>query len=235
MILYWGEARGHRGFFLLLHTPCVPSYSYVVDRSGTLARGFIEAADEADARTKLRVLGLHPHSLVRASPPPSRGPSFRFRGKRVTGEVIVGTVEAASKPDARDRLEREYGLVVQTLEEDSVRPSAQAEERPAPSSPSPLWRMGDALPLLRPLAGWLIAWYGIAAALGVYQRQRVLPWDVPLVESVATSPTVILLLLSLGLFLLLSDPRVRGVGGVARSAIIAVLGILVVVFAAGAI
>jgi hypothetical protein len=54
-------------------------------------------------------------------------------------------------------------------------------------------------------AGWLLAWYALAYALGSYQWTRNLPFRIPLVEGLLLSPLVLSFTLATFLFLMFTE------------------------------
>ena len=58
---------------------------------------------------------------------------------------------------------------------------------------------------LRLYAGWLLAWYALTFSIASYTLNRALPFHLPWLEDMATSPFVISLAFGVFLFLLLSS------------------------------
>lgn len=61
------------------------------------------------------------------------------------------------------------------------------------------------LQTIRLFAGWLMAWYGIIYLAGTYRGDGRLPYDIPLIQSLASSDLVLRFSFAVFLFLLLSD------------------------------
>lgn len=61
------------------------------------------------------------------------------------------------------------------------------------------------LQTMRLFAGWLMAWYGLIYFAGTYRGDGRLPYDIPLIQSLASSDLVLRFSFAVFLFLLLSD------------------------------
>lgn len=174
-------------------------------------------------------------------------PFFTYLARSIGGEVVRGTVNAATAEVAREQLRKEH-LIVESLQESEPHPpvtnakdilSNVWEEVPGPvntaaassaamtsSSEETLTGYAPLLETLRLFAGWLLAWYGIVYALGSYQWMNSLPFDIPFVEGLFFSPLVLRLTLGTFLFLLLTTLHKAVGGGTARGMLLTIVGVI---------
>ncbi len=83
---------------------------------------------------------------------------------------------------------------------------------------------------LRLYAGWLLAWYAIVYALGFYQSTRALPFTIPYLAGIYTSPLVLSCTLAAFLFLFLSAIYSKAGRGTLPAVFFTFVGIVAFVF-----
>lgn len=110
-------------------------------------------------------------------------PAFTYIARTAQGTIDRGVIKASTIDDARERLRKQGAFVEEIQSEEYV----------------PL------LDTLRLFAGWLLGWYGLIYLLGALQLKRILPEDLPLVQSLFTSGIILRLTFATFLFLLLSS------------------------------
>ncbi len=137
-------------------------------------------------------------------------PSFPYVARTAEGTLERGSIDAESPQQARERLHRR-GLTVEELAGDST---IGFSETPAwtvtgtSKTTKEVVETVDYIPLLQTLrlfAGWLMAWYGIIFLAGNYRADGRIPYDIPAIEGLASSPLVLRFAFGTFLFLGLTD------------------------------
>lgn len=142
-------------------------------------------------------------------------PDFPYVARTPNGTLERGVVDAASVADAKAKIHAK-GWTVEELAGDSAvsftETPAWTNTDSAPVKRKPASKTADAeiayIPLtqtLRLFAGWLMAWYGIIYLAGSYRADGRLPYDIPLIQSLASSSLVLRFSFAVFLFLLLTD------------------------------
>ncbi|MDD5025796.1 MAG: hypothetical protein PHH13_00280 [Candidatus Peribacteraceae bacterium] len=160
-------------------------------------------------------------------------PLFTYKGHKEDGSVTEGGVDAVSLQAARDSL-LEMKIFVDDIQEEGGEPTVDFsnawtvsdESQKAPFAPNvavhddPVAPTYDAglppappamrvyfpiIDTLRLYAGWLLAGYILAFALGSYQAFKPLPFEIPYVMAFLTSPLILSFCLAAFLFLLFTD------------------------------
>jgi hypothetical protein len=224
----------------------MPIFSYTaINPQGKAVRGTVEAPDAVSAKDALKDL----HYEVQTISEPSRTnraetetanvlpsvarPSFVYEGTDTAGVLHKGTVQAATRRDAFDQLQKNQKLSLVRLsplgsppmgrdpelegwKAENATPKAErtlsfgqtansTAESPT-AKPAPNKKAYHPLfSTLRLYAGWLLAWYALFVALGYYARERTLPWDIPFVGAFASSGLVFSFVVAIFFFLLLSS------------------------------
>lgn len=217
---------------------------------GKKVRGTIEAQDATSARSALENMQYRVDAVSEPSrsnhaqePAPLHmsGTAFVFEGKDPKGVLKKGTIQAASKREAFDKLVQEQSLALTRLsplgstpppsdpdlaawsaskvQEQSTRASRASEE---PARYHPL------LSTLRLYAAWLLAWYGLFIALGYYVSVRSLPWDIPFVSAFSGSHLVFGFVTAIFSFLLLSTLHKTLKGTTLLGAAFGILWVLII-------
>jgi hypothetical protein len=176
---------------------------------------------------------------------------FAYVARDLEGNVQSGLLDAQDASQATTALSGD-GLKVEELHEATLHEREElpqpAQERSAVSrAPSPPQkRRSSSAPsknppavkyhplhdTLRLYAGWLLAFYAVAYALGAYQHTRSLPFRIPYAEAQlpAFAPLVFSMTLGVFLFLLLGTLHRTLRGGKALGFLFALLGILAFTF-----
>lgn len=181
-----------------------PFFAYRGIQGGREVQGFTESADETNVRSLLEGAGVNVSEVVRGDPPPSRFPRFAFRGHNSSGSLLQGVIEARTPEEAKERLQSEYQVSLTEIREEV---GSSPVTPPPPTSPARALRHSPLRETVRLYAGWLIAWYGVTVTFGYYAKERALPFDLPLLESLASSDTVAVILLALYSTMLLTSPQ----------------------------
>ncbi len=138
-------------------------------------------------------------------------PSFPYVARTSEGTLERGTIDADNVQQARERLHRR-GLTVEELAGDAT---VSFSETPAwtvtgssVKTAKEVNQKAEYIPLLQTLrlfAGWLMAWYGIIFIAGTYRADGRIPYDIPAIEGLASSPLVLRFAFGTFLFLALTD------------------------------
>lgn len=142
-------------------------------------------------------------------------PSFPYVARTPQGTMERGVIDAPSVSQAKAQLHAK-GWTIEEIAGDSVIgfseiPSWTTTDPIKPVT-TPAATMTDTetvyVPLLQTMrlfAGWLMAWYGIIFIAGSYRADGRLPYDIPLIQSLAASNLVLRFAFAVFLFLLLTD------------------------------
>ncbi|MDD5469851.1 MAG: hypothetical protein PHO92_03590 [Candidatus Peribacteraceae bacterium] len=176
----------------------MPLYSYSArNEKGARMHGTIDADSLEEAQAAIRKQGLTPEEVFQISYDSSKG-------------TLYGDTPQEQSPAERNS----SGSPLPEAEE-AAPPSWHLEEEesaPAPAQKT-YYPFSDTLRLY---AGWLLAWYALVYALGYYQSTRNLPFEVPYLMGIYTSPLVLSFTLASFLFLLMTSlHRLVGRGRVA--------------------
>ncbi len=159
--------------------------------------------------------------------------------------VVQGTVEAEELEAARASLTTKHLTVLSmTPSKDVELPRAapldlspawkptpeQVPYAPLSSAPTPQTAYYPLVETFRLYAGWLLAWYFLIFALGSYQLTRSLPFRVPYVDDLFTSPLVTDFSAAAFLFLLLTDLHRRIGRGIIKGLVLCVVGFFAFAF-----
>jgi len=179
-------------------------------------------------------------------------PLFTYKGHKEDGSVTEGSVDAVSMQAARDSL-LEMKISVDDIREDGGEPAiafsnawtVSDEQKEAPFAPNVAMTDGVTAPIpdavlpppapttriyfpiidtLRLYAGWLLAGYILAFALGSYQAFKPLPFEIPYVLAFLTSPLILSFCLAAFLFLLFTDLHRLLRRGIFKGLVLTVLG-----------
>jgi hypothetical protein len=147
-------------------------------------------------------------------------PSFPYVARTPNGTLERGVVDASSLEAAKAQIHAK-GWTIEEMTGDSVVGFSEAipawtTTDTAPAKAAGLRARGKKdvetpiayIPMtqtLRLFAGWLMAWYGIIYLAGTYRADGRLPYDIPLIQSLASSELVLRFSFAVFLFLLLTD------------------------------
>ncbi len=144
-------------------------------------------------------------------------PRYRYASVDESGQLQHGVIDALNIQAARAAL-RQMNVQIESIEEiqpEGQQPVAwqvtdeQAERvvksipvtKTSPAGSSAYYPVVDTLRLY---AGWLLAWYFLIYAFGSYQSTRALPFRIPYLDDLFSSPIVLTFTFGAFLFLLLS-------------------------------
>lgn len=141
-------------------------------------------------------------------------PSFPYVARTPNGTLERGVVDVASIEEATAHIHAK-GWTIEEIGSDSQTSFQQTptwtttEQHSTVTSSSPVIELETVyIPLLQTIrlfAGWLMAWYGIIYLAGTYRGDGRLPYDIPFIQSLASSSVVLRFSFAVFLFLLLSD------------------------------
>lgn len=145
-------------------------------------------------------------------------PSFPYVARTSHGTLERGTIDAPSIEQAKKQIHNK-GWTIEEIAGNTIIGFEEApawtttEETPQPTSSSIVKSDAEIvyIPLMQTLrlfAGWLMAWYGIIYLAGTYRADGRLPYDIPLIQSLASSDLVLRFSFAVFLFLLLGDVHV---------------------------
>ena len=153
--------------------------------------GTIEAADEDAARAELQNQELSPDELFQISydssssaPPPAPAEADITVESEKDKEIEIEEPDTQASPYDWENVEKEATVKARTSEERIYYPIVDT---------------------LRLYAGWLLAWYFLVYALGLYQTTRELPFRIPYLQGIFDSPLVLSFTLASFLFLLMTS------------------------------
>ncbi len=178
---------------------------------------------------------------------------FFFIARRPDGSIQRGSLDAATAEAARERL-RKQGLEIEELQERKPAPQMLIEPPPrfAPAAPvapqAPAAAMPAATPAaavmedddeggyvplgetLRLFAGWLLAWYAVVYLFGSYQRQDKLPFELPFIDGMFTSPLILRFAFGTFMFLFFSSLHRWLGGGIFKGLLLILLWVIAFAF-----
>ena len=188
-------------------------YAYsAYNANGELVEGTIDAISIQAAYDALQQMQLEAKELHEEPTPVEPSPLPQPEKPK---EPVIDW-EEAKKQVVLQRLEEE-------IEGETKEPSDTANEAPLSELGSPARAYYPILDTLRLYAGWLLAWYCLVYALGMYQHTRNLPFRIPYVEGLLLSPLVLSFAFATFLFLLFTGIQ-RGKGKLS-GIILAIVGV----------
>ena len=195
----------------------MPLYSYsALNEKGTRMHGTIDAASIDEARAAIKKQGLMPEEVFQIS--------YAASGSTVFSEP-PGEALSAKEPVEQDVPPPPPSSVTEARTESDWH--LNEEKAPPPHGEKKYYPFADTLRLY---AGWLLAWYAVVYALGYYQSTRNLPFEIPYLMGIYTSPLVLSFTLASFLFLLATSLH-RLVGrGLFAGIFFSILGLAAFVF-----
>jgi hypothetical protein len=142
-------------------------------------------------------------------------PSFPYVARTPNGTLERGIIDAATAAEAKAQIHAKGWTIEEMAGDSAIGFSEMPAWTTTDATPAPkktAMKTDDVqttyIPLtqtLRLFAGWLMAWYGIIYLAGTYRADGRLPYDIPLIQSLASSELVLRFSFAVFLFLLLTD------------------------------
>lgn len=194
-------------------------FSFIARRpDGSVQRGSVDAPTAEAAREKLRKQGLIVEEMQERPPSPPRQQS---------PSPVPIAAAAAPRPAPPPPRPAPPPVAPPTAVAAPVAdfvPLVKPKDNGEESGYVPL---GDTLRLF---AGWLLAWYGVVYLVGDYQRSGKLPFELPFVESMFTSPLILRFAFGTFLFLFFSTLHRWMGGGILKGCTLFLLWVITVAF-----
>jgi len=168
----------------------MPLYSYsALNEKGARMHGTLDAVSIDEAQAAIRKQGLTPEEVFQISYDASK-------------DAAYGDVASEQSPA---QWQTETDASSPALPTAAEAHSSWCLEKEAPREDPVRKIYYPFTDTLRLYAGWLLAWYAVVYALGYYQSTRNLPFEVPYLMGIYTSPLVLSFTLASFLFLLVTS------------------------------
>jgi hypothetical protein len=185
-------------------------YSYSArNAQGERVHGSIDASDITAARLALAEKALIPEEVFQISYDTKAPVAAPANSAAPAPKAVPQPVPAAPpapapvhKPLVAPKVVSIPPPSVQAPAHDWQAKSAPKKEESVPETDA---RYYPFLDTMRLYAGWLLAWYAVVYALGLYQTTRSLPFQIPYLMGIYASPLVLSFALAAFLFLLMTS------------------------------
>lgn len=139
-------------------------------------------------------------------------PTFPYVARTPNGTLERGIIDASSADEAKKQIHAKGWSIEEFAGEAAGMtdiPTWTTTDRVSDTAKMPVMDTATVyIPLIQTLrlfAGWLMAWYGIIYLAGSYRADGRLPYDIPLIQSLAASDLVLRFAFAVFLFLLMTD------------------------------
>lgn len=138
--------------------------------------------------------------------------TFPYVARTSNGTLERGIIDATSSDEAKKQIHAKGWTIEEFAGENvgftdipSWTTTDRAKQAPKTSAADTTTVYIPLTQTLRLFAGWLMAWYGIIYLAGSYRADGRLPYDIPLIQSLAASDLVLRFAFAVFLFLLMTD------------------------------
>jgi hypothetical protein len=220
----------------------MPQFTYIARRAdGSVQRGSLQAATAEQARETLRKQGLTVEELQQRQVTPQQLQEQPANRQAAASQTPQPQQKQPPKPQPPHPPQPASTVRWQQPKTAPVAPPTAIRAPVADFIPVPQPSVAAAVPepeggyvpigdTLRLFAGWLIAWYAVVYLLGSYQAQNKLPFDVPFVDSMFTSPLILRFAFGTYLFLFFGTLHRWLAGGIFKGLLLCVLWVITFAF-----